>query len=700
MPQPALATKRVNAPTDTPEVPSQAHHDAQSLRWMHLVGLLRTLDVRLEHALQTVNPSSAGGSGPSVATASPDSAHTNDTCKQRLRQAVHYVKTLEQHAAQLGVLLPWRRLVEQFRLDEIERNALLLALSVELDEHYSRVYAYLQNDLSARYPDTSLLLHLFCDDAATHLEALQRLCESALFRYRLLRTTSTKAFTLASRPLQLEPAVLSWLLGRYRPMELLEDHAEMIAEPIAPESLSFVDALARTYLSSEDMLPSKGIVWAIGEDAEAALFIARWLAAQQRRCVIRVTLPRTEDASLAEEVMWHALRDAHLNDAILCVQGGERWELHFSQAQQALLSSLNEWRSVIISCDKAPDPRAPGVQIPLPAPTATQRRALWAAALGEAASQHDLDTLAERLHLNASQIAHAANRLRRAHPEDTPKVIREMSGAQKASEIARLAIPIQPRYSWQDIVLPDEPLQMLRELTETVRLRGVVLDAWGAGQKLAASRGVTALFAGPPGTGKTMAAEVIANDLGLPLYKIELSAVVSKYIGETEKNLEQVFQQGERSEVILFFDEADAIFGKRSDVKDAHDRYANLEISYLLQRMERYNGVTILATNLRANLDEAFVRRLQFAVDFPFPNEAHRLRIWETLFPSGAPRQPDLDFAMLARRYKLAGGNIRNAIMSACYLAAHRNEAVGMTHLLHGIRRELQKMGRLVEPLD
>jgi len=241
---------------------------------------------------------------------------------------------------------------------------------------------------------------------------------------------------------------------------------------------------------------------------------------------------------------------------------------------------------------------------------------------------------------------------------------------------------------------------LLHEFVNTVRQRPRVLDEWGIGRKLASSRGVTILFAGPPGTGKTMAAEVIAGELGLDLYKIDLSTVISKYIGETEKNLERIFNEAETSNAILFFDEADSLFGKRSEVRDSHDRYANIEISYLLQRMEAYDGVTMLATNLRANLDEAFTRRLQFAVDFPFPEEADRLRIWNTLFPAEVPCAADVDLAVLAERFKLAGGNIRNIIVNAAFLAAADGGEVSMDHILHGTRRELQKMGRLVPDGD
>ena len=233
-----------------------------------------------------------------------------------------------------------------------------------------------------------------------------------------------------------------------------------------------------------------------------------------------------------------------------------------------------------------------------------------------------------------------------------------------------------------------------------VQQRPFVLETWGLGQKLTASAGISALFVGSPGTGKTMAAELIAAELGLDLFKIDLSSMVSKYIGETEKNLERLFTEAEQSHAILFFDEADALFGKRAEVKDAHDRYANIEISYLLQRMEAFNGITILATNLRTNIDEAFTRRLQFVVDFPFPRADDRRRIWETLFPAQVPHVELLDWQLLADRFELAGGNIRNVIVTAVYHAAADGQVLTMQHLFHGVRRELQKMGRFVNEQD
>ena len=322
----------------------------------------------------------------------------------------------------------------------------------------------------------------------------------------------------------------------------------------------------------------------------------------------------------------------------------------------------------------------------------------------DALSDLDLTLLAGQFLLTATQIRDAVASARDAAAQrNEPLAPADLFAAARAHSspaLGSLARKIEPRYTWSDIVLPDDQMAMLREIIATVRGRPIVLETWGVGQKLASSSGVTVLFSGPPGTGKTMAAEVVAAELSLDLYKIDLSTVVNKYIGETEKNLGRIFDEASNSNAILFFDEADAIFGKRSEVKDAHDRYANIEISYLLQRMEDYDGVTVLATNLRANMDDAFKRRLQFAVDFPFPDEAYRLRIWQALFPISVPRADDLDLTLLARRFKLAGGNIRNIIISAAYLAATNGGKISMDHLLHGARRELQKMGRLINEKD
>ncbi|HET7287499.1 MAG TPA: ATP-binding protein, partial [Pyrinomonadaceae bacterium] len=253
-----------------------------------------------------------------------------------------------------------------------------------------------------------------------------------------------------------------------------------------------------------------------------------------------------------------------------------------------------------------------------------------------------------------------------------------------------LAQRIVPAATWSDLVLPESQARGLREISVHVRQRAKVHGDWGFAAKGERGLGISALFAGSSGTGKTMAAEVLANDLRLDLYRIDLSQVVSKYIGETEKNLRRVFDAAEDGGAVLLFDEADALFGKRSEVKDSHDRYANIEVSYLLQRMEAYRGLAILTTNLKAAVDTAFLRRLRFVIEFPFPDATHRAEIWRRIFPAETPVK-DLDLSRLAR-LSIPGGNIRNIALHAAFLAADAGGAVTMAHLARAARSEYAKL--------
>ncbi|MBE0480410.1 MAG: ATP-binding protein, partial [Dehalococcoidia bacterium] len=266
--------------------------------------------------------------------------------------------------------------------------------------------------------------------------------------------------------------------------------------------------------------------------------------------------------------------------------------------------------------------------------------------------------------------------------------------------LGALARKIQPRFTWTDIVLPKDQMAQLREVANYVKYRHVVYGEWNFAGKASLGRGLNILFAGPSGTGKTMAAEIIASELGLDLYKIDLSTVVSKYIGETEKNLDRIFTEAQTSNAILFFDEADAIFGKRSEVRDSHDRYANIEIAYLLQKTEEYEGIVILATNLRKNLDEAFARRMHFSIEFPLPEEADRHRIWQRVFPREAPLSEDTDLKFMARQFKITGGNIKNIAIAAAFLAAENGGRIGNDHIIRAAKREYQKIGRLCTEAD
>jgi len=338
-------------------------------------------------------------------------------------------------------------------------------------------------------------------------------------------------------------------------------------------------------------------------------------------------------------------------------------------------------------------------------PAGNVRKTLWKeelAGVGSETSDFDLGLLASNFQFTAGQMRDAiteAQTLARWRAGESAKIIlsdlQTACRSQSSVKLNSLARKIEPRYDWQDIVLPADQIAQLREICVQARRRDIVFGEWGFQRKLSLGRGLNVLFSGPAGTGKTMAAEVIARDLGLDLFKIDLSQIVSKYIGETEKNLHRIFLEAQSSYGILFFDEADALFGRRSEVKDAHDRYANIEIGYLLQKMEEYDGMSILATNLRQNMDEAFIRRLQVIVDFPFPNEGYRELIWGVIFPTESPLSKDVDFNLLAREVKLAGGNIKNIALTAAFFAADNGGVIRMPHLVRAAKREYQKVGRV-----
>jgi SpoVK/Ycf46/Vps4 family AAA+-type ATPase len=344
------------------------------------------------------------------------------------------------------------------------------------------------------------------------------------------------------------------------------------------------------------------------------------------------------------------------------------------------------------------------VRLEFPAPGHAERVRLWHTALdGLDGTALDVAAVSAKFRMSGGQISDAAATARNlAHvrapgkPQVTQDDLEEACRLQSNRALGALAQRITPRHTFDDIVLPADRMAQLREIANQVRYRAQVYEAWGFERKLATGRGLAALFAGSSGTGKTMAAVVLALELGLDLYKIVLSTVVSKYIGETEKNLARVFAEAASSNAVLFFDEADALFGKRTQVRDAHDRYANLETSYLLQRMEQHEGVVVLATNLRKNMDDAFVRRLHATIEFPVPGVEDRRRIWERIWPEEAPVDGGVDLDLLARQVDLPGGNIRNIALAGAFLAAADGGVVTMEHLVLATRREYQKMGKIL----
>lgn len=629
-----------------------------------------------------------------------------------LAEATSSIEALEEAARKSGRPPRLMHLAQAFGLDRFELDVLLLVLAPSLDNRYERLFGYLQDDITRKRPTVNLALDLLARPGADRLAAMGHFAEDApLFRHHLIERVADSAAarpTLLGQVLTPDETIIAWLLGRYSARGDLGGYAELLRPRSDP-----TDALlaAETLPELEKALQERGTEWPIvalyGVDLAGQVAAARQTAARLGRPLLQVNLAGVVSSELPPlQAVGMALRDSRLANAIPFLTG---WDACLIEGAPGagVLTALCDYPDLVLLSSRAAW-QARGISrtrallwLEFPVPAFQHRRAMWLHFVNQAdIPEPAIEGLASQFFLTAEQIRDAVATARDgAAAEIRPLQAEDLFAAARAHSnpnLAGLARKITPRYKWSDIILPEDQIKILHEIVATVRGRPTVLEEWGVGGKLAASAGVTILFAGQPGTGKTMGAEVIASELGLDLYKIDLSTIVSKYIGETEKNLERIFNEAQTSNAILFFDEADAIFGKRSEVKDAHDRYANIEVSYLLQRMEQYDGVTVLATNLRANLDDAFTRRLNFALDFPFPDEVYRLKIWQTLFPRSVPRSPEVDLSIMARRFKLAGGNIRNIIVSAAYLAAADGGSVTMAHLLHGARREMQKMGRLV----
>ena len=331
-----------------------------------------------------------------------------------------------------------------------------------------------------------------------------------------------------------------------------------------------------------------------------------------------------------------------------------------------------------------------------PPPTYAERQQAWTDLTGV----QDTADVSAKFRLSMGQIVEAAEVARlnaTARGDGRSRRLSDLDlGSRQASSsrLGELAARLPPGYRWDDLVVPERQLELLQSISAYLRHRDRVLSDWGYDRSVARTQGLKVLFAGESGTGKTMAAQVLAAELGLELFRVDLATIVSKYIGETEKNLDRIFGAADGSNAILFFDEADALFGKRSEVSDSHDRYANIEVAYLLQKMEGYAGAVILATNFRRNIDDAFVRRLDFVIDFPFPEAEDRKRIWRLLLPEEAPIADDLDIDFLATQFKLSGGGIRNCSLSAAFQAADDDGVIGMRHLVRAVALEYGKQGR------
>ena len=624
----------------------------------------------------------------------------------RLERATEELRARERASRRRKRPLRLLALAEQFGLEETERDLLVLSLAPDLDQKYETIYAYLQDDVTRTRPTTDFLLRVVCDGDRERLTARTLFSSgSRLVGNRLVRLGPPDA----SRPAQVVTVaerVVDYLLGEESVAEALQSKATLRHPEVTVESLPLDPSVADRVASvatPRRVTAQAPMCYVHGPYGAGKQAVIEAVCAQAGTPVLVIDAQSllTEDG---EETLGLLRRELRLQEALLAVTGLTKVATE-SGALEALLTRVDAVEGRVFLAGEKPLPtRAPLVvtehvfeTLHVPMSSYELRVELWDRVEGLPPGA-DTAALAATFRFTGGQIHDAVASARRiAHGDGlTIEALYEGCRAQSTDTLDSHARKVPPHYTWDDIVLPADRMAHLREVAARIRHQGRVYSEWGFGEKYSLGRGLNVLFAGPSGTGKTMAAEIIANDAGLDLYKVDLSSVVSKYIGETEKNLGQIFDEAAETDAILFFDEADALFGKRSEVSDSHDRYANIEVNYLLQRVEEHDGTVILTTNFKQNIDDAFLRRLHLSVEFPRPDRESREAIWRLVFPAQTPMD-DLDVEFLST-IELTGGNIKNVALTAAFLAAADDEAVGMRHVLRAIRREFQKTGKLFRP--
>jgi len=571
-------------------------------------------------------------------------------------------------------------LCTQFGLSEFERHVVLLCAGVELEPYLAHLCASAQTDPRCDYPSFGLALAVL---PGAHWSALSP--QAPLRHWHLVDLGDTHHLTSAR--LMLDERILHFLLG----VGALDTRLAALARPLVTDiPLSSMqqreaERLERVWTQADSEVPVLALQ---GDDHAAARAVAMRTC---EACGLRPLILRADELP-------HAAVERNLLARLLtreCMLGGTALVIEAAADDAGVGHLLDQLAGPIILLGPSPATRHRCITRTIAKPRSAERRELWRAALPEhALDEGELAQLAAHFEFSAADIQTAATtaHMEAAPHESTNKTVWRACRRYARGPLDHAAHRLAPHAAWDDLVLPPGQLAILHDIAHQVRHRATVYEQWGYAAKGARGLGISALFAGESGTGKTLAAEVIAADLGIDLYRIDLAAVVSKYIGETEKNLERLFSAAEASGAVLLFDEADALFGKRSEVKDSHDRYANVELAYLLQRMESYRGLSILTTNAKSLLDTAFLRRIRFIVQFPFPDAAQRAEIWRRVFPAELPMEA-IPIDRLARLH-VAGGHIRNIALNAAFLAADEGGPLRMTHLARAARIEYAKLER------
>lgn len=604
---------------------------------------------------------------------------------------------------------PWRDLRAAFSLEPFDLDVLAIVLAVEFDVRYQRIFAWLQDDLTRLRPTINLVLDLLCTTrSAKYLRRRNLTADSTLRRSGLLSLIDDATTPELAQPLVADRNLLAWLLGT----SVMQPHADhpgnfttsaydLADLPLPPSLREGLNSLAARSGAGERVI--LGGFAGYGQQEIAASLASRWGCSL---LAIDSSLLSTE-RSLARQQLETMLRTARLTRSAIFIDGPWDTENASVPLVTAIAEATDHLPLPVLIASSALPPSVSGIRLEVPAPDVAARAAWWDLALEDVNHRVNADTVARLSHRYQLRPAHildavASARAQARWHQRTEILAEDLVDAAQMQTSLHLDRLAQKRstssaWSWEDLVLPADQMTQLREIHNHAQLRHLLHDHWKTPHLRHAAPGINVLFSGPSGTGKTMAAEVLAGALGLDLYTIDVPNTISKYVGEMEKNIDRIFRAAYEGNVVLFFDEADAWFGKRSQVREANDRYANVEVSYLLQRIESHDGVVILGTNLRSNMDDAFTRRLHHVVEFPFPDSALRERLWRKHLAGTGALDADVDPRFLATQFEIAGGSIRAIATNAAFLAAANDQAITMHHLIRATRREFQKLGRVCD---
>lgn len=644
----------------------------------HLAATIKWILLRLQQLAQTADQKRKSG---------PDSV--------AIEQAQQDISSLEQHNPPPALIL----LANALGLSKFDRQVLALCAAMELDTGTAGLCAKAQDNLNKPYPTFALAFALFDDPEWNALSP-----HAPLRHWRILEINQPGVQPLTGAALAADERIVNYLKG----LNYLDDRLLPLLDPVSvqpidntlpPSQQQAVDSIIERIQHSTN-LQRTPVIELLGSDSASKRLIAGSVTSALGLNLQAINLTTFPSQSADFETfarLWQ--RESLLMPLALYIEIDEA-----ADAEKTRLKRFLERNNSVVFVemeDTRVEINRDRFATEVNKPTPEEQDALWVEALqGQANGQ--AQRIAEQFSFNKSDIAHLATIAIDESSENETLLNNNLWQAcriRARAGMEQLARRIDAKANWEQLVLPPEQKSLLHQITDQVVQRNQVYESWGFRERMNRGLGINALFAGESGTGKTMAAEVIANDLELDLYRIDLSSVVSKYIGETEKNLRKLFDTAEDSGAILFFDEADALFGKRSEVKDSHDRYANIEINYLLQRMETYRGLAILASNMKTSLDKAFVRRLRFIVDFPFPGVEERTEIWQKVFPAATLIDENFDCERLAK-LNLTGGNIHNVALSAAFLAAKKGSPVTMPLILDAARTEFKKLERPAKESD